>query len=206
MDRYGLWRTLRAWALILALVAPGALPTHSQSCSLVINEFLPAPSPGTEWAELWNCGATPVDLSGWRLDDDAPQSGASVPLPLGRTIAPGQWYVIEWSVSMLNNSGDTIQLIAPGEQVVDTYTYTATRFNESFARIPDGANTWVVGLPTKGQPNTPGSTQTPTSTPTPSTTATPVSPDEPTLTITPTSTATTTPTPPPTSTANPTTT
>ena len=47
----------------------------SASCQVtagqvVINEFFPSPSNnGTEWIELYNKGAAPVDISGWKFSD-----------------------------------------------------------------------------------------------------------------------------------------
>ena len=51
-------------------VAQPQLLTH-----VLINEFMPAPTPGhEEWLELYNPGESAVDISGWKIDDDTPVS------------------------------------------------------------------------------------------------------------------------------------
>ena len=139
--------------LLAAALAFAPPPARAEAPFVVINEFLPAPAGGNEWAELLNIGDGPAELSGWRIDDDLPANSVWAPLPAGATLQPGERLVVEWSASLLNNGGDTIQLLAPGNVVVDSYTYGAAPSEQSFARQPDGAGTWAVGAPTRGLPN-----------------------------------------------------
>ncbi|MFV9507673.1 MAG: lamin tail domain-containing protein, partial [Oscillochloridaceae bacterium umkhey_bin13] len=171
----------------LAALAPMDPLAHPSG--ILINEFLAAPSSGGEWAELINLGSEAVDLSGWRIDDDLPANSVRTFLPPGLILAPGTLYVIEWSASMLNNGGDTIQLIAPGELVVDAYSYGTAKTDESFARQPDGGPSWSSGPPTKGSWNNPAFQMTPSATASATASATPSATASATASATPSATA-----------------
>jgi hypothetical protein len=55
----------------------------------------------------------------------------------------------------LNDSGDTVRLMAPNGRLVDKVRYLRVRaYNLSYGRLPDGSNQWRYGLwPTPGRPN-----------------------------------------------------
>ncbi len=123
--------------------------------NIVINEFLPAPSTGnSEWVELYNKGASAVDLSGWRVDDILGGGASPYRIPDG-TIIEGNGYVVFERTFGLNNTGDTVNLIDPEGEVIDSYEYTRDPGrNNSIGRLPDGADNWVVFInPTKGTKN-----------------------------------------------------
>jgi len=117
---------------------------------LILNEFLPRP--GRDWnqdgvvdvndefIEVINAGSTNVNLSGYRLDDG---DGGSAPFSLKNlTLKPGERAVYYGSDTgiLLNDSGDTVRLYK-GSTIVDAYTYGVVRYpDESWCRIPDGAN------------------------------------------------------------------
>ena len=87
-------------------------------------------SPSDEWIELYNAGATPVDLSGWTLTD----SSGDVNVNLTGVISPGAFFLLERTaddtvsdvaadqvyVGALNNSGETIMLSDVDSAIVDT--------------------------------------------------------------------------------------
>ncbi|MEP6872139.1 MAG: lamin tail domain-containing protein [Anaerolineaceae bacterium] len=161
----------------------GAAPTNG----LRISEFLSDPeqtgrdSP-FEWVELFNTTAEPITLAGWSIGDGR----ESDRLP-AVTIAAGGYIVIaaksvqlppEISVirvadgeigAGLNNSGDTIRLIAPDGTEADALSYGdddsvfdppppappagKTLGGRSLTGDPDGAN-WAITLrPTPGEKN-----------------------------------------------------
>ncbi len=69
-----------------------AVLTGPPEAHVVINEVLAdalGPEPAGEWIELRNDGATPVDLSGWSLDD----GGGSTGLP-ATVVAPGGYLLL----------------------------------------------------------------------------------------------------------------
>ncbi len=58
---------------IIAIIA-SALIAGAAAAQVVINEILPNPTGddvGTERIEIYNAGATPVDMTGWAIDDAA---------------------------------------------------------------------------------------------------------------------------------------
>jgi uncharacterized protein YdeI (BOF family) len=132
---------------------------------IFINEFLPAPyqdwnhdgtlDAGDEWIELYNASNQSVDLSGWKLDD---VKGGSSPykIPSGTSInAHGflLFFASETHVG-LNNDGDTVRLLHPDDTIADKFKYEPIETNKSYARRPDGGDTWVpYCIPTPGAPN-----------------------------------------------------
>ena len=212
----------RAWIIAALLVATALFshaPAQSGAAMVLINEFMPAPGSGREWAELINLGDLPADVGGWRIDDDLPGNSGQALIPAGTVIPPGGLFVIEWNANFLNNTGDTIQLIDSAGDTLDAHTYGSASIDLSLARQPDGAPLWVWGPPTRGNFNAPlpdPPTITPTgASDTPAPTATAPAPDDATGTPTavaptpselPTATASATPTatPSPTPTVTPT--
>lgn len=77
---------------------------------VIINEWLPNPlgtDSGQEWVELWNNGASAVNLSGWTL------SNSKKTYKLGdKTIAPGGFLVLNTKSTgfILRNQDETLTL------------------------------------------------------------------------------------------------
>ena len=143
---------------------------------LILNEFLPRP--GRDWnqdgvidvndefIEVINIGPTNINLSGYRLDDEAQQddangvdqSSAAYALP-NIILLSGERHVFygEETGILLNDSGDTVRLLK-GSKVIDAYTYDVVRYpDESWCRMPDGSNyvqSWSHPcFPTPNNPN-----------------------------------------------------
>jgi hypothetical protein len=123
---------------------------------LTINEFLPRP--GSDWngdgkvnvedefIEIINIGTQPVNLEGWKLDDD---EGGSNPFFLPKIILlRGEVVVFYGSETglILNDIGDKVRLMRPNSQIMDFYTYpTVTEPDKSWCRLPDGTGAWKSG-------------------------------------------------------------
>lgn len=135
---------------------------------LVINEVLIRPhydwegaggiDTGDEFIELLNLGPGPVNTNGWLLDD-IPGAG-SAPYMLGAAILePGAYRAFFRTRThlALNDSGDTVRLLAPDGRVVDSVSYLRVRaYNLSFGRYPNGSGSLRYGLwPTPGKRNLP---------------------------------------------------
>jgi len=141
---------------------------------ILINEFLPDPKgpddaskPAGEWVEIYNRGNSTTTLTGWYLSD---LKGNQLAVPTS-DIAPKGFLVVylngafpsEW----LDNSGDAVLLWAPKSANVepslcfrnyclaDAHFYRGAKVVEgkSFARIPDGSETWYDPDPTPGAEN-----------------------------------------------------
>ena len=111
---------------------------------------------GDEYIEIINIGPGKVFLKGWYLDDIA--DGGSRPYKIkGVTLKPGSmvaFFKTETHIT-LNDSGDTVRLLAPNGRVVDEISYLKVRArNLSYGRLPDGSGHLAYGLwPTPGESN-----------------------------------------------------
>ncbi len=124
------------------------------SDAIMISEFLPNPagSDKEEWIELYNSGSEVVSLAGWKLDDS---DGGSKPFtfPDGTEIKAAEYQI--WSKAAtklsLNNSDDSVRLLAPDGQVITDVDYKETKEGQSYEYSFDDEE-W------RWQPNsTPGS-------------------------------------------------
>jgi hypothetical protein len=158
---------------------------------IVLNEFLANPTTGQEWIELYNSSGAGATLSGWKLDDGA-NGSAPYTLPANTIIAAGGYLTIYLPSAMLNNTGDTVQLLSPDSVVVDETTYSASTPDVSRNRAADGS--WYNSDPSPGAANLPPSTPTPTATATPTSTPSPTKTPTPTRTPSPTHTPSSAPT------------
>lgn len=112
-------------------------PEFQYSQNVFINEFLPHPETGEqEWVELLNKGNEEVDLSGWSLGDSGKQR---FNIPAKTKIAPGEYLVVAFDKSFLNNAGDKLRLFWPDEQEVHSIafddpsqSYACARFDKKW--------------------------------------------------------------------------
>src|SRR5262245_34050864 len=110
---------LLAAPIMCALLFTQAPVARSSSPIVLINEFMPRPSSGPEWVELFNPNPFDVDLGGWKIDDDT-IGGPQTTIGAGTLIPANGLLVISLSTSILNDSGtDAAQLLDPGGAVVD---------------------------------------------------------------------------------------
>ncbi len=148
-----------------SLFFPTPTPTGIPS-RIVINEVLIRPrhdwegtggvTTADEFIELYNAGPLPVYLKGWWLDDVA--GGGSKPYDLpGVTISPRGFAVFFRTKTKiaLNDSGDTVRLLAPDGRMIDQISYLRIRAaNLSYGRLSDGSDNMHYGLwPTPRMPN-----------------------------------------------------
>lgn len=123
-----------------------------------VNEFMPAPSSGNEWIELYNPTSSPVDVSGYYVDDVANGGGAPKAIPSGTVIPAGGRWVYEFPSGFLNNTGtDAARYTSPSGVEIDAYTYTlsSTQYDKVFHRTGDGG-AWCASISanvTKGTAN-----------------------------------------------------
>lgn len=128
--------------------------------AVVLNEFLPDPDVlySEEWIELYNPSDEEANLTGYILDDLVGGGGSPYTIPLGVIIPAGGFLVFNQStvVFMMNNDGDTVNLIMPdGITVQDSHTYSSSSNDVSYGRNPDGAGAWTTfAAPTPGASNT----------------------------------------------------
>lgn len=155
--------------------------------SVIINEFLPNPTSGNDWVELYNPTSNSISIGNWYLKDEATTHIAD--FSISTSVAAGSYLAIDVG-SRLNKDNDTVTLYNNLNETIDSRIYSQNPGdNISIGRYPDG-DAWVnLQNPTKGNSNNSGN---PVPTPTP--TVAPVL----TSTSSPTQTPTSTPTPKPT--------
>lgn len=146
-----------AGAMLFLLVAHVAATSP-----IVINEVSPTSS--IEWVELYNSTSSPIDISGWKVVDDANHAfGSAVP---ASTSIPGHgYYLVSSGSSILNNPGDKAVLLDASSSTIDTVAYgtdfvsgdeglSAVPTNtQSLARTTNGGASWAIGAPTQRASN-----------------------------------------------------
>ncbi|HAH04367.1 MAG: OB-fold nucleic acid binding domain protein [Parcubacteria group bacterium GW2011_GWA2_43_17] len=102
---------------------------------LMINEFMPDPqgSDAAEWVELYNASSSALALSGLRLDD---AEGGSSPYAFSASasIPAFEYFLVLKPDSRLslNNSDDSVRLLGPDDQIVQTVLYQGVKENWSY--------------------------------------------------------------------------
>jgi len=166
------------WAFTVT-ATPSPIPTAFKTATprsvyvpppplLAINEFVPRPGHdwnndgvidvGDEYIELINHGVVDVNLSGYRLDDEANIGSSPFSLP-AITLKPGERIAFYGSETglLLSDGGDGVRLLKSTGQLVDAYNYSTVNFpDQAFCRLPDngGLDDWNTNCyPTPGLPN-----------------------------------------------------
>jgi len=171
---------MRAGRLSFFLFLLILLPQKVLAADVVINEFLVDPD-SSQWVELYNKGASPIDIGSWFIDDNG--GSQKFTIPSGTLINPSEYKIFESGFFNLNRAtSDTVQLLN-GVSLEDSYSYTTGPGpNKSYGRDADGVGEWAIfNSPTKGSTNNssapmPVPTSTPSQTPTPSPTPKPTKP------------------------------
>lgn len=94
------------------------------SDEIYITELLPNPSgeeSSDEFIELYNASNNTVDLSGWQISDATTKQ-----YTLSGSVGSGQYYVVYRTESgiALNNTGDSVELYQPNDELLDIVEYT----------------------------------------------------------------------------------
>jgi len=142
--------------------------------SVVLNEVLAdngsytnADGTITDWVELYNPSAVPVNLAGYRLSD-SPTDPSRWVFPTGVSIAPGAFLVVRCDPSTpasttngpvlntgfgLDSSGDAMCLFTPGASLFDSVVFGPQAADFALGHEPEGSLSWTLTLPTPGSPN-----------------------------------------------------
>lgn len=113
----------------------------------------------SDWIEIYNGGATDVDLAGVTVRNETKQLEITIPGGSVETIAPSHGYVILWADKAPENgplhlnfklgasASEKIKLTYPykgGEVVLDSMTYELHGIDESYGREGDGLSKTTV--------------------------------------------------------------
>lgn len=123
---------------------------------LVINEIVydDAQTGLADQVELYNAGAAPVMLDGWKISDEKRDSFGAA--PAGTTLQPGEFLVLVKDVDFDFGLGkaDSVVLHDPSGAEIDAYAYANTAPLSVWARCPDGTGEWAhATAATPGAPN-----------------------------------------------------
>ena len=121
-----------------------------------INEVVAASGAGPDTIELWNGGATQIDLGGWSITDD-PALPLEYIFPGGTVIPAGQYLVLSSATTGVNfdNDGDEVFLFNAAAQLVDSVEFGFQVPDRSIGRIPEaGGFPWRLCMITPNSANT----------------------------------------------------
>jgi len=131
-----------------------ATPDAATRVALYINEVMPSNTAACadsfgeydDWVELYNAGASDVDLAGYYVTDDA-AAPKKAPLAAGVTV-PAHGYKVLWLDNQtqgvdhiafkLDAAGEQFAIYAPDGTLIDSIMFGAATTDVSFARLPDG--------------------------------------------------------------------
>jgi hypothetical protein len=121
--------------------------------SVVINEF----SAGSNgWVELYNVSSSPIDLSGWVVDDIRSGGAKAAGLAAGTTIQPSGFVVVPFGGINVASSDQVNLVDANGHAVDETANFYAgsSISGKCFGRTPDGGGWGSAAVPcTEGASN-----------------------------------------------------
>jgi len=122
--------------------------------AVVLNEFQVAPDAG-EFIEVYNRSSTSVDISGWTFTKG---DGTTVltTVPASTVLAAGARRTVTYSSGKLPDAIGKIYLKDNTGKIMDAFSYVkfAPASGSSWARIPDGSNSWQLdSSPTPNNPN-----------------------------------------------------
>lgn len=138
--------------------------------NIIISEYMPDPSDGNEWVELYNPNQDGVTLNSWYIDDIA--NGGGGPKVFSLVLGPQSYQVVDLnSDSFLNNSGDDVRLLDASQAEKDKTTYNASQEGKSWSKTN---SQWCMVDATPNAPNNPCVLPTDPPTPTNTITSTPV--------------------------------
>ncbi|MBU0614254.1 lamin tail domain-containing protein [Patescibacteria group bacterium] len=101
--------------------SPSTEPTRNSYSQgrLLISEIVSDPADGTEWIEIYNAGDELADLNMWSVRDATGKETAFT----SASICSNCYVLVENPLGKLNNGGDTVELVDPQSNVIDSVTY-----------------------------------------------------------------------------------
>ncbi len=126
-------------------------PCPAVSPNIKINEVFPYPASGNEFVEIKNTGEKCVDVSGWKIMDEA---GHKKEFPAGSIVEPEGYLYLEGNL-YLNNDSDTVYLLDKGtsakNNALDYIFFEKAQKGFSYS-FNDGNWLWTT-TPTPGAKN-----------------------------------------------------
>ncbi len=150
---------------VLTLPTPDSLNlavTLAPVSLLKVNEWMPRPSSGEDWFEIYNPSAQPVAVGGLHLTDDLNNRVKYKIAPLSFLGASTNGYQRFWADDLvasgvdhvnfkLNNTTESVGLATTNGTLIDSITYAAPVSGVSAGRFPDGAAA-IIAFPGTASP------------------------------------------------------
>ncbi|NWF90701.1 MAG: lamin tail domain-containing protein [Ignavibacteriaceae bacterium] len=117
-----------------------------------------------DWIEIYNPSSSEIDISGYKIYDIGGLSGSKSKkiLPAGTILQAKSFYVVttdntgDTTDFGISNNGETVWLEDATGFLIDSVVIPALGSDTSYARMPDGADTFIkLTPPTKGSANQP---------------------------------------------------
>lgn len=129
--------------------SPTSTPSPIQYEQLRLSEIMPCPASGPEWIELLNTGSLEINVAGMKVQDESGNTKI-----ISGSISAGEYATFSWTGSLLNNAGDTVDLITPTGSSIAHAEFSNCSTGKSFVFATDSApGQWMVTQPTPGKPN-----------------------------------------------------
>jgi hypothetical protein len=145
--------------------------TAAAGATVYLNEIAAQGTPlgnfnpsGGDWVEVYNSGASPIDLAGWRIASPAKGFANAHPIPPGASVPAKGFLILYFNHDnagspviddKLKGSVDAaLQLWDDGGVAVDQASWLATQVIKggSVGRQPDGSPTWKVYAKSQASP------------------------------------------------------
>ncbi len=157
--------TLMGIVLLVTAVAGNVLA----QTTVVVNEAYSRGTAGNlDWVEVYNRTGSPIDISGYMIYDNGGQAGTKAKklFPAGTVLPPLGFYVIITDTNTsttgtpddfgLGSGGDKVWLEDGAGTPIDSMTIPALGNDTSWARVPDGSDTYAKLSPaSRGTANSP---------------------------------------------------
>ena len=132
---------------------------------VVVNEILAKDTNlGPDWAELYNTGDTPIDISGFKLVDNITKPPEQYFIfPQGTVVAGHSYVVVDCDGGLVGDgyhapfkfkTVESLYWMQPDGTVLEQVDFTGLDLGLSYSRIPDGTGDFkIVTTPTRGTSN-----------------------------------------------------
>ncbi len=154
----------RLCAVLAVVFVTVALVSASHGQVLVNETYSRGVTGALDWVEVYNTSSSPIDISGYKIYDDGGQTGSKdkKPFPAGTVLPAYGFYAIVTDTATpglndkfgLSSTGDKVWLENASGTLIDSVVIPAMGLDTSWARVTDGAATWMLLSPmTRGTSN-----------------------------------------------------
>lgn len=109
--------------------ATPTLTTSEDGSKIELSEVYPCAGENEkEWVELYNSGDVDVSIQGWKIFDNTDSHAVT----LTDLIPAHQFFVVSFSSSIFNNSGDSVRLFSANNEIISQMSYEKCETQQSF--------------------------------------------------------------------------